>query len=47
MQETEPTTNVLAALLDQGGIIVLVIAVASFVALAVFLAKVWSVPQDV
>jgi biopolymer transport protein ExbB len=43
VQETEPTTNVLAALLDQGGIIVLVIAVASFVALAVFLAKVWSV----
>jgi biopolymer transport protein ExbB len=43
VQQTETgPASVLPALLDQGGIIVAVIGVASFVALAVFLAKVWS-----
>jgi len=44
VQETETVTApILDALFDQGGFIVVVIGVASFVALAVFLAKVWSV----
>ena len=43
MQQTEPEFELLSALLEQGGAIVLVILVASFVAVAVFLAKVWSV----
>ncbi len=47
MQETDPAAaHVLSALFDQGGLIVVVILVASFVALAVFLAKVWSVRAD-
>jgi biopolymer transport protein ExbB len=43
VQETDPGgVEILPALLDQGGVIVLVILVASFLAAAVFLAKVWS-----